>query len=51
MILSLDLGRLNGQQHFYCYFLVGFYVSALEDVGIFATADLMRNGKILQFSE
>jgi hypothetical protein len=51
VVLSLDFGGFDGHQHFDDYFLLGFYVSALEDVGVLAPADLVGDGIVLEFAE
>lgn len=47
VVLSFDLGGLDGHQYFDYYFLLRFYVSALEHVGVLAPPDLVRDRIVL----
>lgn len=51
VVLSFDFGGLDGHKYFDDYFLFGFYVSALEDVSVLASADLVRDCIVLEFAE
>lgn len=51
VVLSFDFGGLDGRKHFDGHLLFCFYVLALEDVRVPATAHLMRNCIVLQLAE
>ena len=50
MVLSFDFDGLDRQQHLDGDFLFVFLVSTLEDVGVFASSNLMGDGVLFQLS-